>query len=127
MTEAKATQQPIAVSTETLEEVLAKLPQVEASPKEVLELKPNTAADATSGPDAQISQTGYVTWTKPDGSSFIAPLSNSETYERKGFKKGAEVEIEDLVAWNAENAAKEPAKPAAAPRGEHAEAPKAKS
>jgi hypothetical protein len=102
-------------------------PPAEASPPEVLALKPNDAKSATEGPHAQVSPTAYVTWTKPDGSSFIAPLSNSETYERKGFKKGAEQDIPDLVAYNAEQAAKEPAKPAAATRGEHAEAPKAKS
>lgn len=119
MTEAKATQQPIQSSTETLEEVLAKLPQVEASPKEVLELKPNTAADATSGPDAQIDPNTYVSWTKPDGSTFIAPLANSETYERKGYTKGAEQKIEDLVAHNAEQAKQEAAsepKPATSTR-----------
>lgn len=116
MSEATATQQPITSSTESLEDVLAKLPKVEASPKEVLELKPNTVAEATSGPSEQVSQTAYVTWTKPDGSTFLAPLSNSETYERKGFSKGAEEEIDDLVAYHAEQAAKEAtaAKPAAA-------------
>jgi len=104
------TQNPIPQSTETLVEVLAKLPKVEASPKDVLELKPNTAADATTGPDKQISQTAYVSWTKPDGGTFIAPLANSETYERKGFSKGAEQDIPDLVAYNAEQGKKEPAK-----------------
>lgn len=117
MSEATATQQPITSSTESLEEVLGKLPKVEASPKEVLELKPNTVAEATSGPSEQISQTGYVTWTKPDGSTFLAPASNSETYERKGFSRGAEQDIPDLVAHNAEQAkqAAEP-KPATSTR-----------
>jgi hypothetical protein len=85
-------------------------PKAAASPKEVLELKPNSYEDATTGPDEQVSPTAYVTWTKPDGSSFIAPLSNSETYERKGYKQGAEQDIPDLVAYNAEQAAKAPAK-----------------
>lgn len=79
-----------------------------ASDKETLALKPNAIEAATSGPDAQVSQTGYTTWTKPDGSTFIAPVSNDETYERKGFKKGATEEIEDLVAYHAEKAGKEP-------------------
>jgi hypothetical protein len=103
-------------------------PPAAASPKEVLELKPNDAASGTEGPHPQSDPTMYVTWTKPDGSSFIAPLSNSETYERKGYKEGSAEQIPDLVAYMAEQAAKEPAKPAAAPRGEHAEVPpKAKS
>lgn len=85
-------------------------PPAEASPKEVLELKPNRAEDATEGPHPQVSSTGYVTWTKPDGTSFIAPVANSETYERKGFKKGAEQDIPDLVAHLAEQASKAPAK-----------------
>lgn len=101
-------------------------PPAAASPPEVLELKPNTLEDATAGPDAQVSPTAYVTWTKPDGSSFIAPLSNSETYERKGFKRGKEQDIPDLVAHLAAQASREPAKPAPV-RGEYAEAPKAKA
>lgn len=89
-------------------------PPAAASPPEVLELKPNDAKSATSGPDAVVSPTTYVTWTRSDGGgSFIAPLSNSETYERKGYTRGAEQEIPDLVAWNAENAAKEAPKPEA--------------
>lgn len=107
-------QEPIKQSNETLDEVLAKLPQVPASPKEVLELKPRKAADATSGPDPQISQTGYVEWTRPDGMKFLAPVSNNETYERKGYTKGAEQDIQDLTAHNREQAAKEPAAPKAA-------------
>ena len=89
------------------------LPKAEASSKEVLETKANKAADATEGPHAQIDPNVYVTWTRPDGSTLVAPLSNSETYERKGFKKGAEQTIESLVAWNQDNASKE-AKPAEA-------------
>jgi hypothetical protein len=85
------------------------LKPAEASPPEVLELKPNTAADATAGPHPQISQTAYVEWTKPDGSKFLAPLSNSETYERKGYSKGAEQDIPDLVAYLAEQAKQAPA------------------
>jgi len=81
-----------------------------ASPPEVLELKPNDAASATEGPHSQVDPTMYVTWTKPDGSTFIAPLSNSETYERKGYTAGSAEKIPDLVAHLAEQAAKEPAK-----------------
>jgi hypothetical protein len=88
-------------------------PGTQVSPPEVLELKPNTAADATSGPSPQISQITYVTWTKPDGSTFLAALSNSETYERKGFTRGAEQDIEDLVAYVAEQAKTPVATPAA--------------
>jgi hypothetical protein len=108
----------------TVDEELAKYPAA-ASEKDVLALKPNDVESATSGPDAQSDPTMYVTWTKPDGSSFIAPLSNSETYERKGYKEGSAAQIPDIVAWNAENAAKEPEAPKekAEPhhRGEHAE------
>jgi hypothetical protein len=88
-------------------------PPAAASPQEVLELKPNKYADATAGPDAQVSSTGYTTWTKPDGSTFIAPVANDETYARKGFSKGATQDIPDLVAYLAEQAAKEPAAPKA--------------
>lgn len=86
-------------------------PPAAASDKEVLALKPNDYESATEGPHPQVSATGYVTWTKPDGTSFVAPVGNSETYERKGYKKGAEQDIPDLVAYVAEQAAKEPAKP----------------
>lgn len=103
-------------------------PPAAASPPEVLELKPNDAASATSGPDPTIDPTMYVTWTRPDGGgSFIAPLSNSETYERKGYTAGSAEKIPDLVAYLAEQASKEPAKPEHHTRGEHAEAPKAKA
>jgi hypothetical protein len=96
------------------------LPKAEASSKEVLATKANKAADATSGPDEAPSGSTYVTWTRPDGSSLVAPISNSETYEAKGFKKGAEFEMDSIVAWNQENAAK------VAPKAKTAEAePKA--
>lgn len=91
------------------------LPKAEASSKEVLETKANTEEEATSGPHDQVASNVYVTWTRPDGGTFVAPLSNSETYEAKGFKKGAEQEIESLVEWNKENAAKEAPKTATAP------------
>jgi hypothetical protein len=90
------------------------LPKAEASSKEVLATKANKAEDATSGPDQSPSGTTYVTWTRPDGSSLVAPISNSETYERKGFTKGAEIEMESIVAWNQENAGKEAPKAKAA-------------
>ena len=74
-------------------------PPAAASPKEVLDLKPNKAADATAGPHPQISPTTYVHMSRPDGSDFLCPLSNVEQYERKGFVKGAEEEIEDIGAY----------------------------
>lgn len=108
-----------------VEDELAKHPAA-ASPQEVLDLKPNKANP--EGPSEQISPNDYVTWTKPDGSSFLAPASNSEVYERKGYKQGATQDIPDFVAHLEEMASKEPAKAAEHPtRGEHAEAPKAKS
>ena len=93
------------------------LPKAEASSKEVLATKANTEAEATSGPSEQVSSTTYVTWTRPDGSTTVAPISNSETYEAKGFKKGAEIEMDSIVAWNKENAAKAPAGAPKAPSG----------
>jgi hypothetical protein len=99
-----------AQTVEALQDVLKKH-QAAASDKETLALKPNSAADATEGAHPQISPTAYVTWTRPDGGTFIAPLSNSETYERNGFKKGAEQEIPDLVAYLAEQAGKDPEAP----------------
>jgi hypothetical protein len=86
-------------------------PPAAASPDDVLALKPNTYRDATAGPHAQVSATGYTSWTKPDGSTFIAPVANDETYARKGFTRGATQDIPDLVAYLAEQAAKEPAAP----------------
>lgn len=99
-----------------VEEELKKYP-AEPSPPEVLELKPNNLKreGAISGPDEQISSIGYTTWTKPDGSTFVAPVANDETYARKGFKKGATEDIPDLVAYQAENAKKEPPKQQAEP------------
>jgi len=85
-------------------------PPAAASPAEVLELKANSAEDAQSGPHPQVDPNMYVTWTKPDGSTFIAPLSNSETYERKGYAAGSAEKIPDLVAHLAEQAEKEPSK-----------------
>jgi outer membrane biosynthesis protein TonB len=76
----------------------------------VLELKPRTYAEATEGPHPQISATTYVTWTRPGGDSFVAPLANVETYERKGFTRGADVDMSGgLQAYLDEQAQKEPA------------------
>jgi len=103
----------MASEASAVEEELVRHPAA-PSDKETLALKPNSVEDATSGPDAQVSMTTYVSWTRPDGGgAFIAPIANSEVYERKGFKRGAEVEVEDIVAWNTANAAKAPAEPAA--------------
>ena len=87
--------------------VVLDLPKAEASPKEVLELKPNRWEDAQSGPDPQIDSLTYVHMTTPDGRDVIVPLSNVENYERKGFKAGKQEQIEDLVAYHAENAKKD--------------------
>lgn len=76
-----------------------KFPPAPASPKEVLALEPHRYDDATDGPDEQISSIRYVTWNRPDNGSFIAPIANDETYERKGFVRGAEQDIPDLVAY----------------------------
>ena len=97
------TSPPIAVDRKSFAELLSAYP-APASPPEVLELKPNRMADAQSGPDPQISQTMYVHMTKPNGDEFMSPLSNVDYYERKGFKKGAEEDIPDLVAYQAERA-----------------------
>ena len=78
-------------------------PPAAASPKEVLALEPNLYVDATDGPDPQIDPNRYVTWTNPNGGGeFIAPIANDETYERKGFTRGAEQDIPDLVAYQRE-------------------------
>jgi hypothetical protein len=97
---------PIQVHRETLDEQLARYP-APASPPEVLELEPNRLEDAISGPDPQISQIKYVHMTKPDGTEFLCPLSNVEYYERKGFTRGAEEDIPDLVKYQAERAKQE--------------------
>jgi len=76
----------------------------DASPKEVLELRPNTVT--TEGPHPQISPTMYVHMTRTDGSDFLAPLSNVDYYKAKGFTAGAEEDIPDLVAYLAERAQK---------------------
>ena len=98
---------PILLNTQTLEDVLAAYP-APASDAETLALEPNDYESATDGPDAQISPTMYVHMTRPDGSEFLAPLSNVEHYEAKGFTAGAEEDIPDLVAYQAERAATEP-------------------
>jgi len=94
---------PIHLDMTTIEEVLAAFP-APASDEETLALKPNTAAEATSGPDEQISPTAYVEMSKPDGTKFLAPLANVEHYESKGYTAGAERDIPDLVAYWAEKA-----------------------
>lgn len=92
---------------EELQASMANIPQTAASPEEVLALEPHRLADAQEGPHPQISATTWVEWTKPSGDTFIAPLANAETYERKGFTRGADVEIEDIQAYLAEAAAQE--------------------
>jgi hypothetical protein len=99
------TQAPITLSQESLQDVLTRYPAA-ASSSEVLALRPNRYEDATTGPDRQISMTLYTHWRKPDGSDFIAPVGNAETYERKGYTRGADEDIPDLVAYLAERAGK---------------------
>lgn len=100
---------PIYADPRGYDEVLAAYPAA-ASPPEILELTPNN--DPPSGPDAQISPTTYVHMTKPDGSEFLAPLSNVPAYEAKGFTAGAEEEIEDIGAyWAAKSKEPPPAPP----------------
>jgi hypothetical protein len=84
-------------------------PPGEASPKEVLELKPNRAVDATEGPHPQVSPTTYVHMSRPDGGDFLSPLANVEHYEAKGFVKGASEEIEDIGAYWTQQSAPKPA------------------
>jgi hypothetical protein len=90
----------------TLEELAAwrEAHPTPASDEETLALKPNRAEDATDGPHPQISQTTYVRMSKPDGSEFLAPKANVENYEQQGFVAGADIEIEDMVAYVAEQA-----------------------
>lgn len=89
---------PIMANTQTLDEVLAAYP-APASDEETLALEPNTYEAATEGPTAQISQTAYVEMSKPDGTTFLSPLSNVEYYEAKGYTAGAEQDIPNLVAY----------------------------
>ena len=60
-------------------------PPAEASPKDVLDLKPNKYADATEGPHPQIPQ-GTTTMTKLDGTTFEAQTASVPYYEAKGYK-----------------------------------------
>lgn len=94
---------PIQLNTQTLEELMAEH-QVAASSAEVLALEPNDYESATTGPDSQISQTGYVEMTKLDGTTCLVPLSNVPYYEWKGYTRGADINIPDLVAYQAERA-----------------------
>lgn len=112
----RPTAAPIAVDRRSLEELLTAHP-APASSAEVLALEPNRYEDATVGPDRQISQITYVEMTKPDGTTFLSPLSNVAYYRRKGFTEGAHRDIPDLVAYWAERATRvseqdEPVQPA---------------
>ena len=80
-----------------------------ASDEETLALEPNTVDKATAGPHPTISPTAYVTMTKPDGSTFLSPLSNVPDYVARGYTAGAEEEIEDLVAYWDAHSKSEPA------------------
>lgn len=80
-----------------------------ASPQDVLDAKPNLEADAKEGPHPQLSATTYVEMTKPNGDVALVPLSNVPDYEARGLTRGAEIEIDDLVAYWAEKASTEAA------------------
>lgn len=110
---------PIHFDGKTLDEILAAFPAA-ASDEETLALKPNKASDATTGPDAQISQTLYVHLSKPDGSDFLTPKGNVEHYTAKGYTVGADEDIPDLVAYWAEKAAQPAPEPPAPPPAEPA-------
>lgn len=97
----------IQLNTQTLDEALAASPAA-ASDAGTLALEPHTFEEATEGPHEQVSPTTYMRMTRPDGTEFLAPLSNVEHYQSKGFTTGPEVEIEDLVAYQAERAATAP-------------------
>ncbi len=77
----------------------------------VLELKPRTYAEATEGPHPVPDQTEYVTMTKPDGDTFLAPAANVPTYEAKGYTAGASVQIEDKWGWVNDPANQAPIEP----------------
>lgn len=102
---------PIQLNAQTIDEVLAAFPAA-ASDEETLALEPNRMEDAQEGPHPQVSPTGYVEMTKPDGTTFLSPLSNVEHYEAKGYTAGAEQDIPDLVAYWAEKAGTSPEPPA---------------
>jgi hypothetical protein len=59
----------------------------------------NTLKGAQSGPHDQVDPNLYHTYTKPDGTTFVAPDSSREYYERKGYKVSGDEIIEDWVAW----------------------------
>jgi hypothetical protein len=83
----------------------------------VLELKPRTYAEATEGPHAVPDQTEYVTLTKPDGDTFLAPVANVPVYEAKGYTAGASVTIDDKWTYVNDPANQAPAEPPPAPEG----------
>ena len=98
---------PIYESGESLQEILARYP-APASPDWVLDIEPRRLEDAISGPDPQVNQLAYVHFTKPDGTEFLSPIANAEQYERKGYTRGEEEIIPDLVRYQAERAKQEP-------------------
>ena len=81
------------------------IPETPASPPEVLAEKPNVEADAKEGPHPSILSTTYVRMSKPDGTEALIPKANVPDYEARGLVAGAEVEIDDLLAYWAEQAA----------------------
>ena len=89
---------PIAIDQRSLDDLLAAHPAA-ASPDWVLALEPNRLEDAIAGPHAQIDPNSYVHMKKPNGDDFLAPLSNVEYYEYKGFTAGKTEQIGDYVGY----------------------------
>lgn len=97
----RPTAEPIFTGSNDLAAELKRYPAA-ASPPEVLALRPRLYEDALSGPDEQISMIDYTVWQRPDGGSFLAPVANDQTYERKGYQRGENKRIPDLVAYLAD-------------------------
>jgi len=84
----------------------------------------NTLKGAQSGPDAQVDPNLYHTYTKPDGTTFVAPDSSREYYERKGYKVSGDEVIEDWVAWVEEKGKQDPENRVEPKAKDHSDAPK---
>jgi hypothetical protein len=72
------------------------------------------------GPIPTPPSTLYFTYKRTDGDSFVGAATSAESYLRLGYTISGEETIEDFVAWNEANAAKEAPKPAPAPAHEPA-------
>ncbi len=65
----------------------------------------------------------YFMYTSTNGDEFVGRATAAETYLRKGYSIGKEVEIDDLVAWNDEQSAAAAPTPPPAPEPAPAPAP----